>query len=54
MMNFADEYDVSIDWLLSGEGVQVSDHLAKRSGRKVVILPAVGPRGRQMRLRALK
>jgi hypothetical protein len=48
LADFADRYDVSLDWLLFGEGAGVARHLAHRPSSVVSILPM---RGRQHRHR---
>lgn len=40
---FADRYDVSLDWLVAGDGGAVGDHLFRTQGN-LAILPAKGPR----------
>jgi transcriptional regulator with XRE-family HTH domain len=44
LLAFADKYDISLDWLIDGDGGAVRSHLAKHAKGKVAILPAVGPR----------
>jgi transcriptional regulator with XRE-family HTH domain len=46
LVNFAEAYDVSLDWLIEGEGHGLRTHLKKNSGRKVAILPVISPQRR--------
>ncbi len=48
ILYFGKRYDVSLDWLMDGEAGDVKPHLAKRAPGKVVILPALGKRGRHI------
>jgi transcriptional regulator with XRE-family HTH domain len=52
MLNFASRHNVSIDWLVIGEGAAIDSHLAKRAQGKVAILPVKGPRWRQHQVAA--
>ena len=54
IMRFVDQYSLSFDWLVTGDGDRISPHLAKRAQGKVVILPVKGPnyRSRQVRRQA--
>jgi transcriptional regulator with XRE-family HTH domain len=45
-VGFANAFDVSIDWLCSGETAYIGAHLAKRNPGIVAILPARGPHSR--------
>jgi hypothetical protein len=52
VLRFAEQYDVSFDWLLTGDGGGICPHLAKQAQGKVAILPTKGPsyrRGQAMR-----
>jgi hypothetical protein len=42
---FAKAFDVSIFWLMLGEGAEIKPHLSRAKG-KVVILPVHGPKNR--------
>jgi transcriptional regulator with XRE-family HTH domain len=42
------KYDVSIDWLIDGEGACIGVHL-RRSNSKIAILPVSSPRWRKHR-----
>ena len=44
---FAGKYDISLDWLVSGDGAMVRSHLGKGAQGKVAILPAKGSRYRR-------
>ena len=46
-LNFAQKFDVSLDWLVQGEAGGIRSHLAKHSSGKPAILPAVGPTFRE-------
>ena len=37
LLNFAEKYDVSLDWLLIGEAAGVGSHLAKNAKGKIAI-----------------
>ena len=39
-LNFAAKYDVSLNWLISGDGTHLGRHLSKNKWGKVAILPA--------------
>jgi transcriptional regulator with XRE-family HTH domain len=42
LVSFADKYDVSLDWLITGDGAGVGNHLARSARGKIAILPAAG------------
>ena len=48
---FAEKYNVSVDWLVSGVGARLAPHLSKNIGGKVAILPVVTARRRQIMAR---
>jgi transcriptional regulator with XRE-family HTH domain len=48
---FAEKYNVSFDWLVSGVGAGLAPHLSKNMGGKVAILPVVTARRRQIMAR---
>jgi transcriptional regulator with XRE-family HTH domain len=39
---FAGKYDVSLDWLVAGDGAMLRSHLGKNAQGKIAILPAKG------------
>lgn len=47
LLRFARQYDVSLDWLVCGDGTNIRRHLAKTAGGTVVILPCMGPERRK-------
>lgn len=48
---FAEKYNVSFDWLVSGVGAMLAPHLSKNIGGKVAILPVVTTRRREIMAR---
>jgi len=44
---FAEIYNVSLDWLLSGDGVDLGQHLTRRAAGKLAILPVANDAGRR-------
>jgi len=50
-MDFAEKYDVSIDWLCSGDPGYLRPHLTKGTRGKIAILPAMSSRQRRNWLR---
>jgi transcriptional regulator with XRE-family HTH domain len=46
-MGFVTKYDVSLDWIIRGEGEALGRHLAKNVGEKIAILPVRGPERRR-------
>lgn len=52
--DFADKYNISIDWLMAGEGARVGAHLAQRSTGKIAILPVKGLLHRREKRAALR
>jgi transcriptional regulator with XRE-family HTH domain len=47
-VDFAEKYDVSLNWLVGAEAAQIGSHLAKRAKGKIAILPAKGPQWRRV------
>jgi transcriptional regulator with XRE-family HTH domain len=52
-VDFAEKYDVSIDWLICGTSARLGSHLTKNRGGKIAILPVINANERQRRDRAL-
>jgi transcriptional regulator with XRE-family HTH domain len=52
--DFAEAYDVSLDWLCHGEGDGLSAHLRKNVGRKVAILPLCSAKRRRQKAEFLR
>lgn len=48
-LKFSKVYDVSLDWLINGEGFNLGSHLAVKPGGKLAILPITSA-ARQRRL----
>lgn len=46
MLRVAKKFEVSLDWLIDGEGHNIKDHLSRRTPGSVAILPVKGPRTR--------
>jgi transcriptional regulator with XRE-family HTH domain len=49
LVAFGQKYDVSLDWLILGEGACIGAHLARRSNSTIAILPVSQPRWRKHR-----
>jgi len=43
IVNFSRTHDVSLDWLILGEGGGIRSHLSRHAPGQVVILPVRGP-----------
>ena len=50
-VDFAEKYNVSLNWLVCGETAHIGAHLAKHTSSKVAILPAKGTQYRRARQR---
>jgi len=52
-LDFAEKYDISLNWLVGGMPAHLGPHLSKNRGSKIAILPVITANERQRRDRAL-
>jgi transcriptional regulator with XRE-family HTH domain len=53
IVRFAEKYDVSIDWIVSGEGFGLGPHMTKPAGN-LAILPVMSAERRRLQILSIR